>query len=307
MLDYKLVEALAMVVREGGFEKAARAMHLTQSAVSQRVKLLEDQTGQVLLVRSTPPQATGAGSEVLKHYRQVERLEGDLAEAMAPDRAGALEVLPIGVNADSLSTWFLDAVRPILRTRKLLLDLSVDDQEQTHNMLKRGEVVGCVSARVTPVQGCLATCLGRMVYRLLATPGFVAAWFADGFTPEAARIAPAVIFDRKDDMHNKVLVRAFGEVPGKVPTHYIPSSEKFLDMVVSGFGYGMVPDYQSEQLREAGALIDVAPGFAVPVDLYWHCWNIGSPLLEEFSKALFEHAWMVLANPSEETGPFGPV
>lgn len=320
MIDYKLLESLAMVISEGGFEKAARAMHLTQSAVSQRVKLLEDQAGQVLLVRSTPPKATGAGSEMLRHHARVRRLEGDLAAVLAPGGDSAPERLAIGVNADSLATWFLDAVRPFVRDQGVLLDLRVDDQERTHELLRRGEVVGCVSARSKAVQGCGVRALGSMVYKLLAAPGFAATWFAKGFTAEAARRAPAVIFDRKDDMHNKALAQAFGQAPARLPAHYVPSSERFVDMVVNGLGYGMIPEYQSSRLLASGALVEVAPQCRVPVRLFWHCWNIGSPLLESLTKALADHAWMVLDSEEEADardaaatkeisqgdGPFGP-
>ena len=54
MLDYKHIEALAKVIQEGGFERAAQALFLTQSAVSQRVRQLEESSGQILKTSLSP-------------------------------------------------------------------------------------------------------------------------------------------------------------------------------------------------------------------------------------------------------------
>jgi LysR family transcriptional regulator (chromosome initiation inhibitor) len=304
MIDYKLVRALGAVVREGGFERAARALHLTQSAVSQRVKLLEEQAGRVLLVRSSPPRPTEAGRELLRHLRRVERLEGDLAESWgapwgggdaAGEALGGWDVLPVAVNADSLATWFLDAARPLLERRSVLLDVRVADQEETHRLLRGGEVAGCVSARAEPVQGCAVRPLGCMIYRLVAAPAFCGRWFPEGFTPEAAARAPTVIFDRNDGMHERMLRRAFGPEAPAPPAHYVPSSERFVDVVAAGLGHGMVPDLQCDPLLARGELLDLGPEFAVEVALHWHCWNIESRLLATFGEALLAHAGRTLA------------
>lgn len=201
MFDYKLIEAMATVYNEGGFDKAAKSLHLTQSAVSQRVKLLEDQAGQVLLVRSTPPDVTPAGRRLLRHYLKVKKLEDDLLDDFADDDEKRFASLAVGVNADSLATWFPGAMGSFLENERVTLDIRTDDQEQTHRMLKDGEVVGCISSRKQPMQGCRASYLGKMDYRLFATPAFAAKWFPDGFNLVEAREAPALIFNRKDNLH----------------------------------------------------------------------------------------------------------
>jgi len=181
MFDYKLIEAMATVYNEGGFDKAARSLHLTQSAVSQRVKLLEDQAGQILLVRSTPPEVTPAGQRLLRHYVKVKKLEDDLLDDFSIGDAKRFASLAIGVNADSLATWFPQAMGSFLENERVTLDIRTDDQEQTHRMLKDGEVVGCISSRQQPMQGCRASYLGKMDYHLFAAPAFAAKWFPDGF------------------------------------------------------------------------------------------------------------------------------
>lgn len=290
MLDYKLIEALAMVIQEGGFERAARSLYLTQSAVSQRIRQLEERTGQVLLTRSSPPRPSAAGLQLIKHYHQVSLLEKNLSRELTEGIDDGPTVLNIGVNADSLSLWFIKLVGPLLCNGDLLLDLRVDDQEQTHNFLRDGDVIGCISTEEKAMQGCRVEILGQMAYRMLGTPEFARQWFADGFTLAACRTAPAVVFNRKDNLHNRFFRQVFGRLPDKLPAHYVPSPEPFLEMIASGYSYGMVPDLQGESLLRGGDLVELVLDRPIFVDLYWHCWNLDSRHLTLLTETLVEGA-----------------
>ncbi len=294
MLDYKLIEALARVAQDGGFDKAAGSLHITQSAVSQRVKLLEEQIGQILIARTTPPRITSAGRNLLKHYLQVRQLEADLFKEMDNQADKGYTSIAVALNADSLATWFLAAMRSFVFEEGVLLDLRVDDQEQTHRLLKDGDVVGCISTKDQPLQGCRIDYLGQMNYHLLAAPEFAKKWFPAGLTVADAHHAPAVIFNRKDELHYKLFHLAFGEMPENLPASYIPSAEKFQDFMIMGLGYGMLPLQQSEPLLRTGSLVHLAPGHHVPVKLYWHCWNLKSSLLVKFTKELISRAKTLL-------------
>ena len=197
MLDYKLIEAMAMVVNEGGFDKAADALHITQSAVSQRVKLLEEFTGQILIARTTPPTTTLAGRKLLKHYLKVKRLEDDLTGEMEKPSDKKLPSIAIGLNADSLATWFLDAIRTFLLREGVLLDIRVDDQDQTHRLLRDGEVMGCISTQEQPLQGCRIEFLGHMTYHMFAASEFAKKLFPNGLALAEAIHAPAIIYNPK--------------------------------------------------------------------------------------------------------------
>ncbi len=286
MFDYKLIEALAIVAREGGFDKAARALYITQSAVSQRVKLLEELTGQVLIARSTPPQVTSAGRKLLKHYLQVKRLEDDLMGEIGDPVSKGVASIAVGINADSLATWFLDAIQSFLLEERVVLDIRVDDQEQTHRLLKDGDVMGCISTQEQPMQGCRIEYLGRMNYHMMAAPGFAARWFPNGLAIEEVRRAPALIFDRKDELHHKLLQQALAEVPASIPTNYVPSVEKFTEIIALGLAYGMLPHQQSTPLVHTGQIINLSPDCCVSVKLYWHCWSLKSKLLNKFTDQL---------------------
>ncbi len=290
MLDNRLIEALALVVQEGGFDKAARAIHITQSAVSQRVKSLEEITGQVLIARTTPPQATLAGRKFLKHYLQVKRLEDDLMEEINETGIKQFTTITLGINADSLAFWFLEAIHPFLLEENALLDVRIDDQEQTHRMLKNGEVMGCISTQEQPMQGCHIEYLGCMNYRLMATPEFAARWFPKGITLESVSRAPALIFDRNDELLHKLLNQTFEEVPISIPAHYLPSVEKYAEFIALGHAYGTLPDQQSAPLLETNQLVDLSPLCHVSAKLYWHCWSIESEVLKKLTRNLIRKA-----------------
>lgn len=285
MFDYKLVEAFAAVIGEGGFEKAARLLHLSQGAVSQRVKLLEEQVGCILLVRSSPPKATAAGREMLKHFKQVNRLEHDLWTGLGQQRKG-FATLPVGINADSLATWFFPAVSNYLDTHEVLLDLVVDDQAQTHQLLRDGEVLGCVSDRSEPFQGCRVAYLGKQQYRLYCTPEYRAKWFNQGVTLDTLEKAPMLIFNRRDRMHEEHIQTVFGGMPRDFSGFYLPDSEQFAPIVATGRVCGMIPYQQACEYVERGELINLLPGHVYTVRLHWHCWNLDSAVLRSFSQAL---------------------
>jgi LysR family transcriptional regulator (chromosome initiation inhibitor) len=293
MLDYKLLEAFARVVQEGGFEKAATLMNLTQSAVSQRIKLLEDRAGKVILSRTSPPQPTEAGRRLIKHYMQVKLLEDDLEGDVSSVDEPTIK-LSLGINADSLASWFLPAIGTLLGDGKLLIDLHVDDQEQTHKLLRDGVVVGCISDLAAPIQGCKVDYLGAMQYRLLARPEFLSKWFPDGLNAAAAANAPAVMFSRKDMLHHKIMHHLFDRPIEVKSVHYVPSIEQYTQMISSGYAYGMVPDWQSEQLRARGEVVAVHERAIDSVKLYWHSWNIDAVSLKTFSAQLVKKAKILL-------------
>jgi LysR family transcriptional regulator (chromosome initiation inhibitor) len=295
MLDYKLLQALASVIQEGGFDKAAQRLNITQSAVSQRIKLLEDQLGTLLVTRTVPPAPTPEGKNLLKHYIQVQSLEADLEQSLNPLAREVFQAFALGINADSLATWFFPAITSFLGENRVLLDLKVDDQEQTHKLLRNGEVAGCISSEKTPVQGCSVTPIGTMTYRMVATPEFARAHFPRGLGKDCLETAPAVIYNRRDDLHARFLKTYFQRlVPErgiqKIPIHYVPSSEKFVALILDGIAHGMVPDLQGGAHIKTGRLVDLAPGSHMGVDLYWHRWNLSSRLLDEFSKAIVKNA-----------------
>ena len=276
MLDARQLEALVAVIEHGSFGAAAEQLHLTLAAVSLRVKALEESIGQRLLVRGKRLRATAAGQALLAHARQLQLLEADLLASLpghAP--AGAdWQRLSVAVNADSVAAWFLPGVAPLLRERRLLLDIVVDDQDHTHDALRHGEVSGCVTTLAQPMRGCVAEPLGVMRYRCVALPALVQQCRAasGAVSPHRLVTLPAVIFNRKDGLQDAFLERHFGLRQAGYPRHFVPATDAFMAALELGLGWGMVPEQELAQRAGRPELVDLLPGATVEVTLYWQHW-----------------------------------
>ncbi len=289
MLDYPAIAAVAAVAREGSFERAARVLHVTPSAVSQRVKLLEERLGRILIKRGQPCLPTAAGRLLCRHVEQVGWLEGDLRDALpALDRsgeAGHATTLRIAVNADSLGTWFVQALAAFSRTQEALFDIVVDDQDHTIEWLRRGEVWAAVTAAGQAVQGCRSVRLGALVYVATASPAFVQRHFPTGVTAAALARAPCLSFNRKDQLQAEWLRRAVRKVV-QPPTHWLPSTQAFIEATVAGLGWAMNPALLARPYIEAGALVELPPRRALPVPLYWQSARSLAPRLANLADSV---------------------
>ncbi len=270
-LDLAQLRALEATVTGGTLDAAARALHVTPSAISQRLKALETATGRVLLVRSKPVQVTDSGAAVLRLARQVRLLTADAVREL--DGAAGPVGLPIAVNADSLATWVLPALAPL--AAEIAFDLHREDQEHTSALLRDGTVMAAITADAEPVPGCTVTRLGAMRYRPMATAAFAARWFPEGSGAGAWGRAPVVVFDRKDDLQHRHL-RARGVDPATLPVHYVPASADYVAAVRLGLGWGMVP----RQQEPPGELVALDDAGAVDVVLHWQQWKLRSPSLD---------------------------
>ena len=293
-LNLDQLRALDATVREGTLEAAARALHVTPSAISQRLRALEVATGRILLVRTKPVQVTDSGATVLRLARQVDLLTADVARELggdpAPERA---PTLPIAVNADSLATWVLPALAPL--SGEVCFDLHREDQQHTSALLRAGTVMAAVTSDADPLPGCTSTRLGGMRYRPMATGDFAARWFPHGPTPDALARAPVVVFDRKDELQHRYLhARAGRDV--RPPMHYVPAAADFAAAVGLGLGWGMVPDQQA-----GPALVGLDPAGAVDVVLYWQQWRMRSATLDRVREAVVAAAARQLDQPGAST------
>jgi len=293
LFDYKLLAALAAVVEQAGFERAAQVLGLSQSAVSQRIKLLEARVGQPVLVRVTPPAPTEIGRRLLNHVQQVRLLERDLqGQVPALDEGGLPERLRIALNADSLATWWAQAVGEFSASHRVLLDLVVEDQEVGLKRMRAGEVAACVCAAERPVAGARSLALGAMRYRALASPAFIARHFPEGVTAAALARTPAIVFGPDDLLQHRYLA-ALG-VEGGFLHHLCPSSEGFVRLTEGGLGWGLVPELQVRGALARGELLELVPRRPIDVPLYWHHWRNGGELLGELTAHLARTAAQAL-------------
>ncbi|MDH4451508.1 MAG: LysR family transcriptional regulator ArgP [Rhodoferax sp.] len=297
--DADALECLAAIVEEGGFERAAVRLSITQSAVSQRLRALEAQVGTVLLVRSRPVKATAAGRLLIKHAVQMRLLRADLEsdlKDLAPS-TGAVredERISIAVNADSIATWALPALDPLLHAG-LPLEIITDDQDFTHEWLREGQVLGCVTTLKQALRGCKVQSLGAMQYVAVASADYAQAHGPQGLTPHNFRSIRFVAFNRKDDLPTEFVSRALNLRRVSLSQRFVPSSEGQVRAVLAGWGVSIVPELLVGGLLESGQLVNMAPTMRLPVNLYWHCWNLDSDVIDRLTQALSGAAarWLV--------------
>lgn len=303
-LDPDALAALAAVVGEGSFERAAARLHVTPSAVSQRIRALEERCGAVLVVRGQPCTATPLGRRLCRHAERLAALDHELARELvdtlpalalddddgaADGRTAARPTLRIAVNADSLATWFVPALAAFAAEADALVQVTVDDETHTAEALRRGEVLAAVCARARPVQGCRVTALGALRYRATATPDFVARHFPRGVGVRALAQAPCLRFDRKDELQAQWVQRVFGRAV-QMPQHALPSSESFVRATLLGLGWALNPEPLVAAHLAAGRLVELKRDSSFDQPLYWQASRLAGPALAPLTRAVLAAA-----------------
>jgi LysR family transcriptional regulator, chromosome initiation inhibitor len=300
MFDQNQLVTLATVVRLGSLEAAAGALHVTPSAVSQRIKALESAAGQVLVRRIRPARPTWAGAVLVRLAGQIELLDH---AARAELGAAGPTTLAIAVNADSLSTWFPQVLTDL--PGGVLVDLHRVDQDRTADLLRDGSVVAAVTADRSPVQGCSSAPLGSMRYLAMATEAFVAEHRLSGGSAEHWAVAPMVAFDRDDTLQDRFLADLGVQPPAR---HQVPSQDAFLTVLRAGLGWGMVPEIAVRHPEggpgagSAEGLVDAAPGRWLDVPLYWQRWKVQASVLDDLSMRVRDVAGAALRTSPVEGG-----
>ena len=293
MIDYPAMRAVAMVVQTGSFEAAAKALNVTPSAISQRVKLLEERLGVVLIERGAPCAATERGEWLCRHMEHVGMLERELMQQLpgllSPGEPAHRVTLNIATNADSLGTWFLPAVSAFARTSDYLLKLAVDDEDHTVEWLQRGRVLAAVTSIAKPVQGCRAIPLGAMRYHATASPDYVERHFAAGVTLESLAHAPAITFNQKDRLQHEWIKRTVGRSVA-YPTHWLPSTQSFVDASLLGLGWGLNPSRLVRDHLASGRLIELIRGAVLDVPLFWQVNRLAAGRLSTLTRSVAETA-----------------
>jgi LysR family transcriptional regulator (chromosome initiation inhibitor) len=289
--DPDALECLAAIIEEGGFERAAQRLSITQSAVSQRLRALEAQVGTVLIVRSRPLKPTPAGQLMLKHAKMQRLLRADLEKdlkELAPSSTGngrEEERISVAINADSIATWALPALN-VLAQGGLPIEIITDDQEFTHEWLREGQVLGCVTSLGQALRGCKMEALGTMDYVVVAQAGYAATRCPKGLNAHNFHQLPFIAFNRKDHLQHGFVEQAFELPRVMLKQLFVPSSEGQVRAVRAGWGVSVLPELSVREFIASGELVNLAPRHRLSVALYWHCWNLSSDVLDALSSAL---------------------
>ncbi len=291
MFDPAQLAALAAIHRRGSFDLAAAALHVTPSAISQRLKALEEAIGTLLIQRSQPCTATPAGLRLIRHHDEVTLLERALT-ADLPQLSPRPASLRIAVNADSLATWVITA---LAATEGFLFDLVIDDQDVSQDWLKRGEVAAAITSHPGPLQGCDTMPLGALRYRATASPAYMARWLPQGALPADLALAPALTFSDKDRLQDIWISRhARMAKRASFPSHRLASSQGFVDACLAGLGWGLNPEALVAPHLASGALVELAPDSPLDVGLHWQFARLTAPALAPLTAAIRTAAASVL-------------
>jgi LysR family transcriptional regulator, chromosome initiation inhibitor len=276
-VDGQQLAAFAAVIEHGSFDAAAERLHVTPSAVSQRIKTLEQRVGQVLVIREKPCTATAVGIPLLRLAAQTALLEAEALAEMGGGEGSAPRIA-LAVNADSMSTWF-SRVFEVLDG--VLFDIRIEDQDHSARLLREGAVMGAVTTERTPVAGCRVQSLGVMRYVPVASKSYIKRHFPDGFTAHAAAEAPSLAWNRDDALQDDLVRKAFRRSVAR-PVHFVPTAEGFGAAVLAGLGWGMYPDSLAAPRLRDGSFVQIAD-IHLDVPLYWQCWKLDSPLVKTFT------------------------
>jgi LysR family transcriptional regulator (chromosome initiation inhibitor) len=276
-MDYEAIRTLESVIRNQNFERAAKELFVTQSAVSQRINQLEVEFGQRLLIRELPYRATKLGEKILSHYRKVLSLEQEMD--IDPSR----EIKPtirISMNVDSLETWFKKVLQNANIARLMNLEITIDDEKYTLDYLKSGRVDVSIGIVKTPVSNHECTKLGGMTYVLVSNPEFKKQFVHKQVSNLDFAKHPAIVFNERDDLHTQYLKKHF-HFSGSYPKTSIPSVTGLKAAMISGFGYGLLPLMEIQKELKSKELVLLDRENSYQRDLYIHHWNYQTVALKE--------------------------
>jgi LysR family transcriptional regulator (chromosome initiation inhibitor) len=289
-LDHAQLRALAAVVREGSFERAAATLHVTPSAVSQRIKGLEDRVGRLLVQRTTPAVATADGQVLVRLAEQAALLEHDALNRLGVADDVPRATLPVAVNHDSLETWFMEAALDFASRTQGSLDLRAEDQDHTAELLRSGAVLGAVTTLPEAVQGCRLHALGSMRYAATCSPAFHQRYFAEGVNAQSLAHAPVLVYNRKDALQGRFARRVLRGATWQPPVWWLPSARAFVRASLAGLGWTMNPLPLVRDDLEAGRLVLLRARAFEDTPLYWQHWRVESDTMSALTDAVLAAA-----------------
>ncbi|MGE6606384.1 HTH-type transcriptional regulator ArgP [Halomonas sp. NPDC076908] len=293
MFDPKKKMALIEVVASGSFERAARKLNITTSAVSQRVRALEVEMGMSLLIRDRPCRPTEEGKKLIRHLKNIEYLNNEFMNEFIDVKKNKLR-FSIAVNNDSLSNWLMPVLAEYLQSGEVMLDVYIDDQDYTHLALESGLTIMAVTSKEKTFNSCKSVCLGKLRYKLACSSTFYKKWFKNGVNFTSLKNSPLLVFCEKDRLQEDFLKNNFGLMQDICSCHYIPSSEAYYEAVLFGIGYGMMPLPKYEEKIISADLIDLMPTEKTDISLYLHYWETQLPKLVKFREQIIAQARKVL-------------
>jgi len=294
MLDYGALHCLREVLRYGSFERGAQALNITQSAVSQKIKRLEQQVGAPVLVRTKPLKTTPLGQQLLAHIQKVSVLEEQLNTGN--NSAKKASPISVAVNNDVLATWFTQVIAKFSEQRANPIHVYNADQTQTRTLLQEGKVMACISQTGTPVTGGQSARLGTMYYQLYASPAFISRYLPDGISAEKVMNTPGLLYDEFDvELLTTYQRQCLHYAPTLNNCHWYPSSHGFAKMAIEGVAWALLPTLQVKDYVYSKELVSLFPDTQLGVPLFWHWIELESKALSYLSHVVKQVAHQQLS------------
>lgn len=294
MLDYQAIAALAAVIETQGFQSAASRLFITQSAVSQRIKHLEQYYGEPVMVRTLPYRPTELGLTLLGHFKRVSLLEDALQVSLTAEAAAPR--ISISISRDSMETWFTTVIKQLHEIMPMTIEMIADDQDRTLQYLQKGLVSACASTSSKAISGCKAEFIGYFDYALVATPQFKKQYFKSGeVTKKELLTAPTLLFDQNDKLHHAYLKKFFNmEDVNLNHCHVVPSVAGFKQFALSGYAYVLIPCIDiSDELKQK-KLVNLCPDKVWQMPVYWHSFEIETSAYQAFNQLVLTVARKLL-------------
>jgi len=291
MLDYKGIEALSAIIEANSFDIAARQLHITQSAISQRLQTLQNYYGDPLLIREKPYQPTSLGEGLIGIYKKVQSLELSLQKTLGKE---AMVKLSIAMSRDHFETWFHQLMVDNDLLQRYIMDVTTDDQDKTIHYLKKGVVSICLSSQKHPISNCKSEFIGNMTYILVSTADFKRVHYKVKDIKKDIIKAPTLVYDKNDHLYQKYLEKHFNLVGPKMFVHTIPSVRGFKALAMKGHAQALVPIIDVLEELKKNKLINMFPEKTWDMPVYLHSWAFGSNDYNDMVRLIFEKSKTML-------------
>lgn len=259
-MTLKHLEALYWVWRLGSFTAAAERLHSTQSAISMRIRDLEEALGQELFDRTArAARLTTKGQELVGYAERVMELMAEI-KARIGDPTIVSGIVRIGVTEYVALTWLPDLVRELnARFPRVTLEMNVDLTLSLLDKLSGGEIDLAMLPGPIVQPGLRNISLGFVEFAWMASPALK---IPDRpLTPRDLDNWPILTLSKTSNLYAQ-LERWFEE-SGAVGrrTDTCNSLSVLASWTISGLGIGYLPIEHFGRDIRAGRLrmVDVTP------------------------------------------------
>ncbi len=251
-LNSNYLDAFYTTCQVKNFTKAAKALNITQSALSQRVKNLEDQLETTLIIRDRAGlQLTEQGEELLRYCQTKFQMESQLVKRISSQGEESLNgVIRIGGFSSVMRSVILPSLTPLLtKNESLRLRMVSREIYQLKSLLKSGEIDFAVTYEEILGDNCVSHRLGTEVNTLVQKKSY-----------KGAKVY--IDHDEEDDVTKRILKR---KSFASNERQFLDDVYGLIDGVKAGLGMAVIPNHLIEKESK---IIPVKPIKTLSIPVY---------------------------------------